>query len=554
MSKPVIFSVDDDPAVLGAIERDLRAHYKGEYRIIKASSPHEAIEAAQQLKKRGTPVALFLVDQRMPLMSGTELLMEMKKIYPDARKVLLTAYSDTEAAIVSINEIGLDHYLLKPWHPPEDRLYPVLDDLLAEWTANVRLPYDGIRVAGTQYSPESYNIKEFLSLNHVPYQWVDLDEDHATREVVAPLTEQCRKLPVILFPDGSHLVAPNTLELAAKIGIQTKAKLPFYDLVVVGSGPAGLASAVYGASEGLKTLIIERSAPGGQAGTSSRIENYLGFPSGVTGADLAQRATAQARRFGAEILTAQEAVSFRREDPFRIVVLSDGSEISCKALVLAAGMSVRKLDVPGIDALTGIGVYYGAALSEAATYRDRDVCIIGGANSAGQAALFISRYAKTVTIYIRAASLAASMSQYLIDRIEATENIKVVPHVEITNVSGTNKLEKIQIKSAETGELCNMDMAAMFIFIGAAPHSTMANGFVELDDKGFILTGPDLPKHSGMKPKNWQLERDPFLFETSVPGVFAVGDVRAGANRRVAAAVGEGSAGIYMVHRYLQTV
>jgi len=554
MSKPVIFSVDDDPAVLGAIERDLRAHYKGDYRIIKANSPHEAIETAQQLKKRGTPVALFLVDQRMPLMSGTELLMEMKKIYPDARKVLLTAYSDTEAAIVSINEIGLDHYLLKPWHPPEDRLYPVLDDLLEEWAANVRMPFEGIRVAGTQYSPASYSVKEFLSLNHIPYQWIDLDEDHATREVVAPLTEQCKLLPVLLFPDGSHLVAPNNLELASKLGIQTKAKLPFYDLVVVGSGPAGLASAVYGASEGLKTLIIERSAPGGQAGTSSRIENYLGFPSGVTGADLAQRAAAQAKRFGAEILTAQEATAFRREDPFRIVVLSDGSEISCKALVLAAGMSVRKLEVPGVDQLTGIGVYYGAALSEAASYRDKDVCIVGGANSAGQAALFISRYAKSVSIFIRAASLAASMSQYLIDRIDTTENIKVAPFTEVTSASGTNKLEQIQVKNSETGQVCDLEMAAMFIFIGAAPHSTMANGFVELDDKGFILTGPDLPKHNGMKPKNWQLERDPFLFETSVPGVFAVGDVRAGANRRVAAAVGEGSAGIYMVHRYLQTV
>lgn len=553
MIKPIIFSVDDDPAVLSAIERDLRNHYKGNYRIMKSGSPKEALEAIRQLKERGAPIAMFIVDQRMPVMTGTEVLAEAKKLYPDARKVLLTAYSDTEAAIVSINEIGLDHYLLKPWDPPEDRLYPVLDDLLEEWAANVRLPYDGIRVAGTRWSPESYAVKEFLSLNRVPYQWIDIDTDAPTKELIAPLSDSLTNLPVVLFPDGTHLAKPKHLELATKLGIQTKATLPFYDLVVVGSGPAGLASAVYGASEGLKTLIIERSAPGGQAGTSSRIENYLGFPSGVTGADLAHRATAQAKRFGAEILTAQEAISFRREDPYRIVQLSDGTEVSCKALMLAAGLSVKKLDAEGIDALSGIGVYYGAALTEAASYRDTNVCIVGGANSAGQAALFIARYAKSVTMFIRAESLASSMSQYLIDRIEATENITVVPHVEVTKVTGSSGLQAVTIRNAQTGDVQDMPMCAMFIFIGAQPHSKMAEGFVELDDKGFVLTGPDLPKH-GARPKGWTLERDPFLFETSVPGVFAVGDVRAGANRRVAAAVGEGSAGIYMVHRYLQTV
>ena len=553
MTKPIIFSVDDDPAVLSAIERDLRNHYKGNYRIMKSGSPKEALDAIRQLKERGAPIAMFLVDQRMPVMTGTEVLAEAKKLYPDARKVLLTAYSDTEAAIVSINEIGLDHYLLKPWDPPEDRLYPVLDDLLEEWAANVRLPFEGIRVAGTRLSPESYAVKEFLSLNRVPYQWVDVDTDAPMRELIAPLSENLTKLPVILFPDGTHLVMPKNLELASKLGIQTKATLPFYDLVVVGSGPAGLASAVYGASEGLKTLIIERSAPGGQAGTSSRIENYLGFPSGVTGADLAHRATAQAKRFGAEILTAQEAVSFRREDPYRIVQLSDGTEISCKALILAAGLSVRKLDAEGVDALSGIGFYYGAALTEAASYRDTNVCIVGGANSAGQAALFIARYAKSVKMLIRAESLPSSMSQYLIDRIEAAANITVIPHVEVTKVTGSSGLESVTVRNAQTGTVEEMPMCAMFIFIGAQPHSKMAEGFVELDDKGFVLTGPDLPQF-GNRPKGWTLERDPFLFETSVPGVFAVGDVRAGANRRVAAAVGEGSAGIYMVHRYLSTV
>jgi thioredoxin reductase (NADPH) len=553
MTKPIIFSVDDDPAVLSAIERDLRNHYKSSYRIMKSGSPKEALDAIRQLKERGAPIAMFIVDQRMPVMTGTEVLAEAKKLYPDARKVLLTAYSDTEAAIVSINEIGLDHYLLKPWDPPEDRLYPVLDDLLDEWASNVRLPYDGIRVAGTRWSPESYAVKEFLSLNRVPYQWVDIDTDAPMKELVAPLSDNYTNLPVILFPDGTHLAKPKHLELASKLGIQTKASLPFYDLVVVGSGPAGLASAVYGASEGLKTLIIERSAPGGQAGTSSRIENYLGFPSGVTGADLAHRATAQAKRFGAEILTAQEAVGFRREDPYRIVELSDGTQVSCKALILAAGLSVRKLEAEGVDALSGIGVYYGAALTEAASYRDTNVCIIGGANSAGQAALFIARYAKSVTMFIRAASLTSSMSQYLIDRIEATDNIKVVPHVEVAKVTGSSGLESVTVRNAESGEVQEIPMCAMFIFIGAQPHSKMAEGFVELDDKGFVLTGPDLPQHNN-RPKGWTLERDPFLFETSVPGVFAVGDVRAGANRRVAAAVGEGSAGIYMVHRYLSTV
>jgi thioredoxin reductase (NADPH) len=553
MTKPVIFSVDDDLEVLAAIERDLRTHYKNDYRIMKANSPHDALEAAKQLKQRGTPVALFLVDQRMPNMSGTELLAEIVKIHPESRKVLLTAYADTEAAIVSINKIGLDHYLMKPWDPPEEKLYPVLDDLLSEWSTKVKLPYDGIRVVGARWSPKSYQAKEFLSLNQIPYQWVDIDQDESMKELVASLSDNHTKLPVILYPDGTNQIAPSNLELAEKVGIQTKANKPFYDLVVVGCGPAGLANAVYGASEGLRTLVVERNAPGGQAGTSSRIENYLGFPAGVTGADLAQRAAAQARRFGAEILTAQEAVGFRREDPYRIVKLSDGSEVSCYTIVFATGMEVKKLEAPGLEKLQGIGVYYGAALTEAATYRGRDVCIVGGANSAGQAAMFISRYAKTVTMLIRAEKLLPMMSNYLADRIMATENITVMPNVEVSSVQGENELESVKLKNVNTGEESELKTAAMFIFIGAAPHSEMAQGFVELDDKAFILTGPDIPKVGG-KPKGWTLERDPFLFETNVPGVFAVGDVRSGANRRVAAAVGEGSAGIYMVHRYLQTV
>ena len=553
VNKRVIFCVDDDAEVLAAIDRDLRQHYKSEYRIIKANSAREATEAARKLKQRGTPVALFLVDQRMPETTGTEFLAEMKKIFPEAKKVLLTAYADTEAAIVSINEIGLDHYLMKPWDPPEQKLYPVLDDLLAQWTTTVKLPYEGIRVVGARWSSRSYEVKEFLSLNQVPYLWIDIDNDETMCELVKPLSDNFKKLPVILLPDGTNLVAPTNFELAQKAGIQTKAQKPFYDLVVIGCGPAGLANAVYGASEGLHTLIIERSAPGGQAGTSSRIENYLGFPGGIAGADLAKRAVAQAKKFGAELLTALEAVSFRREDPYRIVTLSDGTEISCYVIVFASGMSVRKLEAPGVDVLQGIGIFYGAAITEATTYRGQDICIIGGANSAGQGAVFFSRYAKSVTILIRAKSLLASMSNYLVDRINAIPNIHVIPDVEVSSVAGNNKLEKVIIKNCYTGEETELNMAAMFIYIGAMPHAEMADGFVPRDEKGFILTGPDLPK-IGDKPKGWTLDRDPFLFETNIPGVFAVGDVRSGANRWVAAAVGEGSASIYMVHKYLQTV
>jgi thioredoxin reductase (NADPH) len=553
MTKPVILSVDDDPEVLGAIERDLRQHYRNDYRILKAGSAHEALDAATQLKQRGTPVALFLVDQRMPEMTGTDLLREVMKLHPDSRKVLLTAYADTEAAISCINDVGLDHYLLKPWDPPDQRLYPVLDDLLSDWTAHVRLPFDGIRIVGSRWSPQSYAAKEFLSRNLVPYQWIDLEKDPPTRELVKSLVGDLTCLPVILFPDGSYLQSPTNLQLAEKVGLHTQASLPFYDLVIVGCGPAGSANGLYGASEGVRTLMVEQSAPGGQAGTSSRIENYLGFPSGITGADLAQRATAQARRFGAEILTAKEVVAIRRNDPYRVVQFTDGSEVSCYAVVLATGMEVRKLEVPGIEPLLGIGVYYGAAMTEAATYRDQDVCIVGGANSAGQGAIFFCRYARRVTMLVRKPGLSPTMSQYLVDRINSIPNIQVRTRAEVTAVHGTGRLERVTFRNIDSGEECDMDTAAMFIFIGTAPHSKMVAGFVDRDEKGFIITGPDLPRKDG-RPRGWTLEREPFLFETNVSGVFAVGDVRSGANRRVAAAVGEGSACIYMVHKYLETV
>lgn len=553
MAKPVIFCLDDDLEVLAAIERDLRSHYSSTHRIIKASSGNEAVHAVHQLKARNIQIALFLVDQRMPGMTGTQFLNEIKKIYPDACKVLLTAYADTEAAIMSINEVNLDHYLLKPWDPPEVKLFPVLDDLLSIWSSKVKPAFEGIRVIGARWSPQSYEVKEFLSRNNVPYQWVDIEIDQSMNEFLKKSFPESKELPVILFPDGYSMLNPTNIELAEKLGIQTKARLPFYDLVIIGCGPAGLANAVYAASEGLKAIVIERNAPGGQAGTSSRIENYLGFPSGVTGADLTTRGVMQAKKFGAEILTAVEAVSIRKEDPYRIVTLSNGAEISCYAVVISSGMTVRKLEAEGIEPLQGIGVYYGAAMTEAATYRDKDIIVVGAANSAGQGALFFSRYVKSVTMLIRGDSLKKSMSQYLIDRINSSENITVIPNVEVQSVHGENRLEQIRIRNSVNGEMSDLNASAMFIFIGVAPHTAFLDGLVCKDNSGFILTGPDLPKTNN-KPIGWTLDRDPFLFETNVPGIFAVGDVRSGANRRVASAVGEGSAGIYMVHQYLQTV
>jgi len=550
MAKPVILSVDDDREVLGAVERDLRRHYRSDYRVLTASSGQEGIEAARQLKRRGTPIALFLVDERMPVVSGTEMLAEVAKLHPDSRKVLLTAYADTEAAIRGINEVGLDHYLLKPWDPPELQLYPVLDDLLSDWAATVRLPYEGIRVVGSPLSPQSYAVKEFLSRNGVPYQWLDVQADPSVRELLGDTSQ----LPVVLLEDGTVLIQPSNPELADRIGLHTQADRPFYDLVIVGGGPAGLAAAVYGASEGLGTLIVEQAAPGGQAGTSSRIENYLGFPAGVSGADLARRASTQALRFGAELLSAQQVVSLRREDPYRMVGLADGTEVSCYALVMAQGVSVRQLDVPGMTPLIGCGVFYGAAMTEAATYRGRPVVVVGGANSAGQGALFFSRYASQVTMLVRASSLAKGMSQYLIERIAAAPNIEVVTGVAVAAASGSDHLESVEIELLGTGERRRLEPAAMFLFIGSAPHTDMAAGLVAMDENGYILTGSDLPDDGHGRPQGWPLERDPFPFETNVPGIFAVGDVRAGSGKRVAAAVGEGSGCIGIVHRYLETV
>ena len=553
MAKPVILCVDDDAAVLGAIERDLRQRYRTDYRVLKAGSPAEGLDTAKELAARSAQVALFLVDQRMPGKTGLELLAEVTRLHPGSRRVLLTAYADTDVAIAGINQIALDHYLMKPWDPPEQRLYPVLDDLLGEWRARVQVTFDGIRVLGSEWSAASFEAKEFLSRNRVPYQWIDVDRDDTARTLAEALAGDAKKLPVVVFPDGSHLVAPANVELASKAGLQTQATRPFYDAVVVGGGPAGLANAVYGASEGLRMVIVESQATGGQAGSSSLIENYLGFPSGVTGADLATRATAQAKRFGAEILAGQQVVGLRREDPYRVVVLADGTELTTYCVVITTGMAARLLEVPGLAPLLGTSVYYGAAMSEAARYRARDICVVGGANSAGQGALFFSRYARKVTMLVRADDLLPMMSNYLVDRIRAAPNIEVVTEVEVDRVNGEKAMESVVVKNAKSGELKTIPSAAMFVFIGVSPHADAFANVLERDSAGFLLTGSDLPLEYG-RPRAWGLQREPFAFETNIPGVFAAGDVRANANRRVAAAVGEGSAAIYSVHRYLRTV
>ncbi|MCB9664471.1 MAG: FAD-dependent oxidoreductase [Alphaproteobacteria bacterium] len=552
MGKPIILSIDDDPEVLGAVVRDLRQRFKGAYRIVKASSGAEALEVTRQLKARNDVLALFVADERMPGMSGTEFLAEARKLYPDARKVLLTAYADTSAAISGINEVGLDHYLMKPWDPPEDNLYPVLDDLLDDWTASYRPPFEGIRVAGTPWSPHSYAVRDFLSRTQIPYQWIDLERDDAMRALALEASPDLARLPVVYFPDGTTLVEPALRELASQCGLKTQAAERFYDVLVLGGGPSGLAGAVYGASEGLRTALIETDAPGGQAGTSSQIENYLGFPSGVSGADLARRASTQAQRFGAEIVCPRQVVRVRRQDPYRIVELEDGTELSACAVLVATGMQVRRLEAPGIQEFTGAGVYYGAALTEAASCRDRHVMVIGGANSAGQAAMLLCRYAAKVSVVVRGPDLKASMSQYLITRIDDAPNVEVLTHTQVASVAGDRRLSSVTLAGPD-GQRTVDDVFAMFIFIGSAPRSDAVADLVERDEKGFVLTGPDLLR-AGRRPKGWTLDRDPYLLETSVPGVFAVGDIRGGSMKRVASAVGEGSAAISMVHRYLETV
>jgi thioredoxin reductase (NADPH) len=548
-TKPVILAVDDDNEVLGAVERDLKQRYRQNYRVVAARSARLGMEVAEELQRRGTPIALFLADQRMPETTGTEFLAQVRKLHPDARRALLTAYADSAAAIDAINSVGLDYYLMKPWDPPEDRLYPVIDDLLADWSAKARPAFEGVRVIGSRWSPQSYATRDFLSRNQIPYQWIDIDQDEPMRQLALSANGgDLTRLPVVLLPDGSTLIQPSTADLGEKCGLQTLPDRPYYDLAIIGAGPAGLACAVYGASEGLKVILIEQNAPGGQAGTSSMIENYLGFPSGVTGAELARRATTQAKRFGTEILVGHSVVGLSHHDPYKVLKLANEREVACHALMLSSGMSVRELDVPGVDRLLGKGVYYGAALSEAAMYRDQHVFVLGGANSAGQGALFFSRYAKQVTMIVRKPKLLPAMSNYLADRIASVDRIDVIGNSEVVAVHGEQSLERIDVRNAETGETKSLEGSALFIFIGVAPRTEAFASLVATDDKGFILTGEDV--RACRKP--WPLQRDPLAFETSVPGVFAAGDVRANANRRIAAAVGEGSAAIFSVHQYLR--
>jgi thioredoxin reductase (NADPH) len=605
--RPVLLTVDDDPQVVRAIERDLRQQYGKRFRILKAESGQEALKLVKKLRLRNEILALLLADQRMPQMSGVSLLEEVMNIFPEARRVLLTAYADTEAAIRSINKAKIDYYLMKPWDPPEEHLYPILDDLLDDWWALVKPPFEGIRIIGLRWSPKSYDVKHFLARSGIPYQWLDIEANEEAHKLVSYLELTSKNsssgspstlpkiatssssfsflenkkmgnndnnnsssstrlessqshssslsLPVVIFPDGSYIEEPSNSELAEKIGLKTHAQMPFYDLIIIGGGPAGLAAAVYGASEGLSTLLIERQAPGGQAGMSSNIENYLGFPSGLSGSSLARRAATQAARFGAEILAPQEVVSLRIDGPYRIVKLNDGTEISCHALLIACGVSYRELkDVKGIDKLTGSGVYYGASMVEALSCKGEDVFMVGGANSAGQSALHFSKYAKTVTLVVRGDSLSKSMSHYLIHQIDETNNINVLLNSKVTEVRGENRLEFITITNTQTGQLQTFPSHGLYIFIGAVPHTDVLVGLIERDANGFILTGPDLIHNGHKNPQGWTLDRQPYLLETNIPGIFAAGDVRHGSMKRVAASVGEGSIAVQLIHQYLKKV
>ncbi|MBI3914587.1 MAG: FAD-dependent oxidoreductase [Chloroflexi bacterium] len=550
MPKPVIITVDDDRAVLNAVERDLRQKYGRDYRILKAESGAAALDALQQLQQRNDPVALFIADQRMPEMSGVQFLQLARAIYPDARKILLTAYADTEAAIQAINQVGLDYYLLKPWDPPDEHLYPILNDLLDEWKQHVQLPYEGIRVAGTLLSLNSHRVKEFLTRHQVPFQFLDIDKDAAARALAETTSNGALKTPVIYFPDGIVLVDPPIQMLAEKCGVQMKAALPFYDLVIIGAGPAGLAAAVYGSSDGLRVLLMERASPGGQAGSSPKIENVMGFPAGISGMDLTRRALTQAKRFGTEILSTQEAVGIEVADPYRLVVLADGSKISCHAILLATGSSFQTLKMPGAAELTGAGVYYGAAHTEAHSYRDQPVCVVGGANSAGQGAMFLSRYASKVTMLVRS---ELTTSQYLTDLLKQNEKVEIREHTDLLALHGKEKLEALTIRDTKTNKEETLDASALFVFIGVKPGSVIAKDLVRCDEKGYVITGAELIV-DGKRPTGWSANRDPMVLETSMPGIFAAGDVRKGTVHRIASAAGEGAIAVMMIREYLKSV
>jgi thioredoxin reductase (NADPH) len=543
--RPAIVAVDDEPAVLAAVSRDLRRGFGERYRVMRAGSGADALDLLKQIRARGEQVALLVADQRMPGLSGTDYLVKAREIVPEAKRVLLTAYADTEAAIQAINEVALDYYLLKPWDPPEEQLFPVVEDLLMTWEAGAALEAGGVRVIGHRFSKQSHDVRDFLARNRVPARWLDVERDGEARELLAVTGVEADRLPVALLEDGTILERPTTLELAERLGISAQPAGDHYDLVIVGGGPAGLAAAVYGASEGLTTVMVEREAPGGQAGQSSRIENYLGFPTGLSGSDLARRATDQARRLGAELVTVQEAVALHVEGAGRLVELTGGGVLSANTVLVASGVSYRKLDCPGFAELTGAGIYYGAALSEARSCKDQHVVVIGGANSAGQAAVYFSKWAARVTMLVRADSLAKSMSHYLIEQIAALPNVDVRTGAQAVGAErGDGHLRALRIRAADGTETVE-EVDACFVFIGASPRTDWLEGVVARDEQGFILAGPDV------RDQGWPLQRDPYVLETSVPGVFVAGDVRTRSIKRVASAVGEGSMAVSLIHEYL---
>lgn len=553
MKKPILFAVDDDQQVLRSIVRDLRSKYRKEYRILSTDSAKEALEAQVELKKKGEEIAVFISDQRMPEMLGVDYLEQAKVNFPKAKRVLLTAYSDTDAAIKAINDVQLDYYLLKPWNPPEEKLYPVLDDLLDEWHANYQPPFVGLRVMGIQYSSKSHEIKDFLSGNLFPYKWIDVDEDPEAADLMALHELTPADLPVVIFEDGKLFKQPEPATIAGHLGLNPNPSSDLFDVVIIGAGPAGLGAAVYGGSEGLKTMLIEKRAPGGQAGTSSRIENYLGFPKGLSGAELSRRAITQATRFGIDFLSPQEVAKIEIKSPYKIITLKDGSEINTKAVVISTGVDYRKLTAKNIDQFSGAGVYYGAATTEARSTTDQEVYIVGGGNSAGQGAMYLSQFAKNVYIVIRKDTLKGSMSSYLIDQIAATDNIHLVGNAIVDEVHGEDRVTHLTLADKDGSNPRKVEACALFVFIGAKPYTEWLEGMVLMNERGFIGTGRDLNGFPEFK-KVWKLDRDPYLLETCAPGIFAAGDVRMNSMARVASAVGEGAMAISFVHRYLREV